>query len=261
MAVRICVLGSGSSGNCTFIGTDAVELLVDAGLSGKETLRRASEAGLSAERLSAVLLTHEHGDHTAGLGVLQRRHKLKLYANSGTIDRLEKLGREDFLQWTVFQTGAPFELGDIRVEPFSVPHDALDPVGFVFTVGPVKVGVVTDMGMATTLIRERLRHCRVLVVEANHDEELLKHSGRPWSLIQRILGRQGHLSNDALADMLADIGHPGMTDVFLAHLSRDCNEPELAEKQVRKALDERGHLHIRLHMTYADRPSTLVVTE
>jgi len=165
------------------------------------------------------------------------------------------------LRWTVFQTGSPFELGDFRVEPFSVPHDALDPVGFIFTSGGVKVGVVTDMGMATTLIRERLRHCRILVVEANHDEHLLKQSGRPWSLIQRILGRQGHLSNEALAAMLVEIAHPGMTDVLLAHLSRECNEPALAEREVRRALAARGHGHIRIHMTYPDRPSQVVRVE
>ena len=259
MAVTVCVLGSGSSGNCTFIGTEGVGILVDAGLSGRDTVRRVEEAGLAWERLQAVLLTHEHGDHTSGLGVLHRRHKLALYANSGTIDTYAR-GDDDAstLQWNVFQTGAAFEIGDLRVEPFSVPHDALDPVGFIFTAGGVKVGVVTDMGMATTLIRERLRHCHVLVVEANHDLHMLKNSGRPWSLIQRILSRQGHLSNDALAEMLAEIGHPGMTDVFLAHLSRDCNDPALAEKHVRKALEKRGHTHIQLHLTYPDKPSRVV---
>jgi len=261
MSVSICVLGSGSSGNCTFIGTPGTGLLVDAGLSGRETVRRATLANLPLDRLAAVLLTHEHHDHTCGLGVLQRRHRVALYANSGTIDRLEKLGRHELLRWTVFQTGSPFELGDFRVEPFSVPHDALDPVGFIFTSGGVKVGVVTDMGMATTLIRERLRHCRILVVEANHDEHLLKQSGRPWSLIQRILGRQGHLSNEALAAMLVEIAHPGMTDVLLAHLSRECNEPALAEREVRRALAARGHGHIRIHMTYPDRPSQVVRVE
>lgn len=261
MAVRICVLGSGSSGNCTFIGTESIGILVDAGLSGRETLRRAEEAGLSLDRLAAVLLTHEHGDHTCGLGALHRRHRLPLYANSGTIDRLSQEGGDATLKWNVFQTGAPFLLGEVRVEPFSVPHDALDPVGFIFTVGDVKIGVVTDMGMATTLIRERLRHCRILVVEANHDLHMLKNSGRPWPLIQRILSRQGHLSNEALAEMLAEIGHPGMTDVFLAHLSRDCNDPKLAEKHVRRELDKRGHAHIRIHLTYPDRPSVMVLAE
>jgi phosphoribosyl 1,2-cyclic phosphodiesterase len=258
MALTICVLGSGSTGNCTFVGTESVGVLVDAGLSGRETLRRAEEAGLPMERVTAVLLTHEHGDHTAGIGVLHRRHKLSLFANSGTIDRFAKEEDGDSLQWNVFQTGSPFEIGDLRIEPFSVPHDALDPVGFIFTCQQCKVGVVTDMGMATTLIRERLRHCQALVVEANHDLDMLKNSGRPWSLIQRILGRQGHLSNEALAVMLGEIGHPAMSDVFLAHLSQDCNDPKLAEQDVRKALDKKGHSHIRLHLTYPDKPSSVV---
>ena len=125
----------------------------------------------------------------------------------------------------------------------------------------MRIGVVTDMGMATTLIRERLRHCQALVVEANHDLDMLKNSGRPWSLIQRILGRQGHLSNEALAVMLAEIGHTAMTDVFLAHLSQDCNDPQLAERDVRRALDRCGHGHIRLHLTFPDKPSHLVRME
>ncbi len=261
MALTICVLGSGSSGNCTYIGTATTGVLVDAGLSGKETLKRVETAGLNAIRLSAVLLTHEHGDHTSGLSVLHRRHKLALYANSGTIDNYTKEDKHETLQWNVFQTGAPFELGDLRIDPFSVPHDALDPVGFIFTCQSVKVGVVTDMGMATTLIRERLRHCRVLVVEANHDLNMLKNSGRPWPLIQRIQGRQGHLSNEALSIMLAEIVHPGMTDVFLAHLSRDCNDPALAEKHVRKALEKNGTTHLRIHLTYPDKPSVVVQIE
>lgn len=261
MALTICVLGSGSTGNCTFVSTDTVGVLVDAGLSGRETWRRAEEAGLPMERVKAVLLTHEHGDHTAGIGVLHRRHKLALYANSGTIDRFTKEEDGAPLNWNVFQTGSPFEIGDLRVEPFSVPHDALDPVGFIFTQGDMKAGVVTDMGMATTLIRERLRRCHALVVEANHDLDMLKNSGRPWSLIQRILSRQGHLSNEALAAMLAEIGHAGLTDVFLAHLSQDCNDPKLAEQDVRRALDKRGHLHIRVHMTYPDKPSRIVRVE
>lgn len=257
MGVTVCVLGSGSSGNCTFIGTDSAGLLVDAGLSARETLRRAAEAGVPPERVTAVLLTHEHGDHTAGISVLHRRHKLSLYANSGTIDRYTGEDDDGSLQWNVFQTGAAFEIGDIRVEPFSVPHDAMDPVGYIFTIQSLKIGVATDMGMATTLIRERLRRCHVLVVEANHDLHMLKNSGRPWPLIQRILGRQGHLSNEALAEMLAEIGHPEMTDVFLAHLSRDCNEPALAERHVRRALDQKGHSHIHLHLTYPDKPSNI----
>lgn len=261
MALTICVLGSGSTGNCTYIGTESVAVLVDAGLSGRETWRRAEEAGLPMERVKAILLTHEHGDHTAGIGVLHRRHKLDLFANSGTIDRFSKEEDGDSLNWNVFQTGSPFEIGDLRVEPFSVPHDALDPVGFIFIQGDLKVGVVTDMGMATTLIRERLRRCQALVVEANHDLDMLKNSGRPWSLIQRILGRQGHLSNEALAVMLAEIGHAAMTDVFLAHLSQDCNDPKLAEHDVRRALEKRGHTHIRLHLTYPDKPSLIVRME
>ncbi len=263
MGLTICVLGSSSQGNCTYVGTDTTALLVDAGFSARETLRRMEEVGLEPARVQGILVTHEHSDHTQGLGVLHRRFGWPVYANSATADKVDRmpLFEEQPILWRIFQTGQHFRIGDIEVESFSVPHDAGDPVGFRFGAGGVRVGLVTDMGMATTLIRERLRPCRALVVEANHDEDLLKNSGRPWSLIQRILSRHGHLSNGALAELLGEIGHGQMTDVFLAHLSEECNKPELACWEVLRALQSRRQSHIRIHLTYPDRPSERLTIE
>jgi len=257
MALTICVLGSSSQGNCTYVGTEATGLLVDAGLSARETLRRMAEAGLEPGRVQGILVTHEHSDHTQGLGVLHRRFGWPIFANSATADRLDRdpLFEKHPIAWRIFQTGQHFSIGDLLIETFSVPHDADDPVGFRLGAGGVWIGLVTDMGMATTLIRERLRPCRALVVEANHDEDLLRNSGRPWPLIQRILSRQGHLSNAALAEMLSEIGHGQMTDVFLAHLSQECNRPDLACWEVMRVLKARRMTHIRIHLTYPDRPS------
>lgn len=255
MCVRVCVLGSGSSGNCTYVASDSTAILVDAGLSSRETARRLGEIGADLARVRAVCVSHEHGDHTAAVRTLCRRHGIALYANTGTLEALRRDPRIAELPWQVFTNGSPFQVGDISVEPFSVPHDAYDPVGFVFSSGGVRVGVVTDMGIPTTLIRERLRTCQAVIVEANHDEKLLQNAARPWHLKQRILGRQGHLSNEAAAEMLGEIAGPGLQQVFLAHLSEDCNRGELALQTAERRLKKAGHAHIRVSLTYPDRIS------
>lgn len=257
MAVRICVLASGSSGNCTYVESGSGALLVDAGLSGRETLRRLREIAADVAGIRAVCVSHEHNDHTAGLRVLHRQHGIPLYANSGTVQALSRDPRLQGLAWQIFTTGSPFAVGDFRIEPFSVSHDAMEPVGFVVHSGDLRIGIVTDMGIATTLVRERLRPCQVLVVEANHDERLLQEASRPWGIKQRIRGRQGHLSNDKAAAMIAEIAGPHLLYVFLAHLSEECNRHKLALAAVRRALDEAGHAHVGVGLTYPDRTSAV----
>jgi phosphoribosyl 1,2-cyclic phosphodiesterase len=259
MPVRLCVLASGSKGNCTVIATDTTRILIDAGLSGKETDRRLREAGWSLDAIDAICVSHEHDDHKAALGILQRRLGVPLYSNAGTIEALERSPNQSGLKWRVFTNGSPFQVGDMWVEPFSVPHDAYDPVGFVVSAEGARVGIVTDMGAPTELIRQRLRGCRAMVMEANHDVHLLRDAPRPWSLKQRIAGRQGHLSNDQAGALLAEIAGERLEVVFLAHLSDDCNRPDLAEATVRAALDHAGHGRVRIRHTYADRISEVVV--
>ncbi|MDA0578124.1 MAG: MBL fold metallo-hydrolase [Verrucomicrobia bacterium] len=255
MAIKICVVASGSSGNCIYVASAETQLLIDAGLSGRETLRRFKEMGIDLSGIAAICVTHEHADHCAALRVLHQRHGVALYANAGTIEAIERGEAPGTLAWQVFTTGAPFLIGDVRVEPFPVPHDAYDPVGFVLSVGDTRVGVVTDMGMATTVVRERLKGCRAVVMEANYDEEMLRNSKRPWSLKQRIMGRQGHMSNAQAGELLAEIAGPDLRHVFLAHISSDCNRPESAAAAVRRALDAAGHAHVEIQLTFADRPS------
>ncbi len=257
MALRVCVLASGSSGNCTFVSSGETAILIDAGLSGRETVRRLEQIGVPLQQIRAVCVSHEHNDHTAGLRVLHRRHGIALYGNSGTVDALCRNRQLHELHWNVFATGTPFEIGDLTVEPFSVPHDAYEPVGFVVRRGDTSVGVVTDMGVSTTLIRQRLKSCQAVVVEANHDERMLQDARRPWHLKQRILGHQGHLSNRAAAAMVAEIAGRDLRHVFLAHLSEECNRQELALQTAQRMLAEAGHGHVRVSLTFPDRVSEM----
>lgn len=255
MSLRVSILASGSSGNCTYVASATTAILVDAGLSARAIGQRLEHIGARTADLRGVCISHEHSDHTTGLRVLHQKQGVPLYANRGTADALDQ--NEDLrgLPWTIFVTGAPFRIGDLIVEPFSVPHDAYEPVGFVIRQGVCRVGVVTDMGMATTLVRERLRGCQALVVESNHDEQMLRDAERPWHLKQRILGRQGHLSNQGAAALLAEIATPELDTVFLAHLSRDCNTPDLARQTTHDTLFRAGHQHVKVQLTYPDRPT------
>jgi phosphoribosyl 1,2-cyclic phosphodiesterase len=253
--MKICVLASGSSGNCIYAGAGSTHILIDAGLSGTETARRLEQAGLKLADIAGVCLTHEHGDHIAGLKVLHTRHGIPLYANSGTVEGVCKDAGLNGLTWKIFTTGAPFQIGALQLEPFAVSHDAYEPVGFIVTGGEARVGVVTDIGVVTHLVRERLRHCRALIVESNHDERLLADARRPWLLKQRIAGRQGHLSNEHAAELISELAGPDLQQVFLAHLSADCNRPELACQAAQAALRRKGQPQVRVQLTYPDRIS------
>lgn len=254
--MKVCVLGSGSGGNCTLVASATTAILIDAGLSGRATGLRLAECGVPAESIQAVCVTHEHTDHTSGLAVLHRSGQVKLYGNLATVEGIEaRVGKEKKLQWNIFTTGSNFTIGDLSIDPFSVPHDAYDPVGFIIRCDETRVGVVTDMGVVTGLIRERLRACNVLVIESNHDEQMLKAADRPWHLKQRISGRQGHLSNQHAATLLTEIAGPHLKAVFLAHLSSECNSPELALRTVAEALKGTGHAHVRIMVAPSDKVS------
>lgn len=261
MSIRFCVLASGSAGNCVYVESSEARLLIDAGLSGKETARRLSELEVEIGCIDAVCVTHEHDDHRTAIRMMHQRHGADVYANTGTIEALERLPKLQGIDWQVFTTGQAFSVGDLTLEPFSVPHDSYDPVGYIVTNGSARIGVVTDMGMATSLIRERLKGCHALIIEANHDVEMLRNSPRPWSLKQRILGRQGHMSNDQAGELVADVGCSRLAYVMLAHLSEDCNRPEVAVHAVRTALDHAELGHVEVKLTYPDRVSDVIIVE
>ncbi len=257
--LRFTILGSGSSGNCAYLETDDVRLLVDAGFSAKQIERRLQAIGRSLAEVQAIFLTHEHGDHVCGLPVVAKRHNIPIYCNRLTAECLHPQMPE-FTKWRLFESGATMELGDLTINSFSVPHDAYDPVGFLFDHALGKIGFLTDLGYATQLVIERVRAARALVLEANHDLQLLQDdTRRPWPVKQRILSRHGHLSNDAAAAVAAEVVTDGMEDLYLGHLSSDCNSPDHARRTVARRLEETGHTFTRLHDTAPDRPSTTLV--
>jgi phosphoribosyl 1,2-cyclic phosphodiesterase len=225
----LTVLGSGSAGNCSLISTGQCRLLVDAGFSARQIARRLESVGVSPESLDGILITHEHGDHVAGLEIFCRRFCIPIYANPLTAETLQRGSLADFPSWNLFATGAVFSVKNIEIQSFYVPHDAVDPTAFVFTADEGSIGFLTDLGYAPKLALERVRQVDTLVVETNHDERMLQEdTKRPWSVKQRILSRHGHLSNDAAAKLVASIAGHRLRRVVLGHLSRDCNRADLA---------------------------------
>ncbi len=261
MSVRFTILGSGSGGNCAYLETPGVRLLIDAGFSARQIRQRLAAIGRSPETLNAILLTHEHGDHMLGLGVLTSRLEVPVYCNRLTREAVESsIGAR--LNAAMFQTGATFELGDVVVDTFTVPHDAYDPVGYLFRTPWGNIGFLTDLGHATRLVVERVRPADVLVLEANHDLRLLQEDHRrPWSTKQRIMSRHGHLSNAAAADVAQQVASERLQRIYLGHLSRDCNRPELAYEAVAGRLDAIGATHIRVENTSQDAPCQTLVLD
>jgi len=225
--MRFCILGSGSSGNSALLQTAGATVLIDAGLSARRLGQLlADHAALSLDKIDAIFLTHEHGDHCAGLDGLRKHPHIRLYANAATARAIQsKLKHRP--HWVHFETGARFSYRDLEVTSFSIPHDAQEPVGFRFENNGQAVVSLTDLGYAPPNVRAQLAESDILVVESNHCAELLKADPkRPWSLKQRISGRHGHLSNAAAAELLGATANPRWRHLFLVHLSRDCNTPE-----------------------------------
>jgi phosphoribosyl 1,2-cyclic phosphodiesterase len=233
--LQLSVLASGSSGNALLVRAESTTVLIDAGLSARQLEKSLAALGTAPTALSGVLLTHEHGDHTRGLKVFCSKNPVPVFTNPLTADHLRRHGLT--AEWRLFQTGAAFELGELRIRPFPVPHDAADPVGFVVSCGDSSLAVLTDLGYATKQITHAIQGANAIVIEANHDENLLQNDQkRPWSVKQRILSRHGHLSNQAAAKLLAEAATENLRHILLAHLSEDCNSPELATQAIRAGL-------------------------
>ena len=220
--MRFCVLGSGSKGNCTYVESGETALLIDAGFSGIETTRRLRSVGLDMGKVSAILITHEHNDHVAGVGVLSRKYGLPVYANAGTRAAADRsLGK--LHSFVPFETGASFTFHSFTIHPFAISHDTTDPVGFTIDDGRCAFGYCTDTGMASRLIHHHLRRCQGLVLECNHDPEMLKNGPYPPSLQQRIRSKNGHLANSDAIAFLQGLVHAGLQHVVLAHISQANN--------------------------------------
>ena len=238
---QITLLGSGSAGNCALLESSGCRLLVDGGLSAKQITLRLASVGVDPSQLNGILLTHEHADHVAGLRVLCKKTPIPVYCTRLTAEILRKDPLALHPDVRQFQAGAEFTIQDIAIRTFSVPHDAVDPIGFTFHHGDASLGFLTDLGKCTNLARERVRGVHTLVIETNHDEKTLQNDPhRPWALKQRIMSIHGHLSNAAAAAELAGLLEHGLNRAILCHLSRDCNSPELALGEVRTRLEAVG---------------------
>jgi phosphoribosyl 1,2-cyclic phosphodiesterase len=245
----LTMLGSGSAGNSALVATDHCRILVDGGLSARQIVLRLQQCGVTPKQLDGILLTHEHGDHVCGLEVFCRKFDVPIYCNALTAEAARSDGLLDrHRNWRIFRTGAEFSICDILVQTFPVPHDAVDPIGFVFHAGSSSLGFITDLGYPTKLLIERLRGAHTLVIETNHDEKLLQNDPhRPWPVKQRIQSRHGHLSNKAAASVIEQILPGKIERVVLGHLSRDCNTPALALGAVRHALAKCGKVDLEVY--------------
>ena len=248
MGLRIAVLASGSKGNSTLIASVKTRILVDCGLSCRETSRRLHAAGEDPQRLDAILISHEHSDHVNGLPVTARKTGATVFMTGPANDAWGRSCEDsDLDRLELFAAGRRFTVGDIEVTPFTVPHDAADPVAFTFCCEGVKVGIVTDLGYIPRSVNEHVRGCDVLVIESNHDLEMLRTGPYPWSVKQRVGSRVGHLSNSTLADFFANDYDGRAAFVVLAHLSEHNNHPEIARQTAEAALQPRRNLiHNRL---------------
>jgi phosphoribosyl 1,2-cyclic phosphodiesterase len=259
--VKVCVLGTGSAGNATLVEVNGTRILVDAGFSGREMERRLCEIGLTPKSVDAIVITHDHRDHTHGAGIFSRRHGTPVFitdrtraACSGVFRGTEPL--------RPYQAGRVFEIGGISVEPFLTVHDAADPIAVALVDRDTgrRVGIATDLGRPNTQIRLALENSDFLILESNHDEELLRTSRYPASVQQRIASSHGHLSNHAAARFACELLHPRLAGVLLAHLSQECNRPELALAVVGGALRGAGFQGF-LAVALQDQPTDFIDIE
>ncbi len=261
MYIKLCSLFSGSSGNATYIGTDNTNILVDCGLSGVKVKQALKSIGVEPSSIDSIVITHEHTDHIQGAGVISREFDIPIYANEGTWQAMEKkVGNISTKNMRLFYNDMDFYIRDINIVPFSIPHDAADPVGFCFYYGNKKISIATDLGYTNNRIINQIRDSNVVILEANHDRDMLNLGPYPVHLKRRIMGRKGHLSNVDAGKAAVDLVNGSVTHILLAHLSRQNNIPKLAYKTVAHVLQSEGiqvgH-DIMLDMTYRDKAGNM----
>lgn len=248
-----CPLASGSKGNSLFIGSTHTKLLIDAGISLKKIKERLSEIGESIESIDAIIVTHEHSDHIRGLEAIVKKYQIPILANSQTAKAVcSYLSIRP--KFKIFSTGESFTFGDISFHPFSIQHDTLDPIALTAQIEEVKFGICTDLGFVTSLVKKHLENCHCLYLESNHEPSMVHASSRPMIYKQRVLSRQGHLSNQQCAELLKEIYHEGLKYIYLAHLSEECNHPEVALKSTQSSLKD-FLSDVRISVAYQDKVS------
>ena len=254
--LRICPLASGSKGNSVFIATPETSVLIDAGLSGVELERRMGRIQEDPAQLSAIIVTHEHTDHVKGAGILSRRFNIPLYITPATHAACKSLGKTPYLEY--FHCGTPFDVNELKINPFSISHDADDPAGLTLSHGRHKIGFATDLGIATNLVRSHLSRSSLLYLESNHDVEMLMKGPYPWHLKQRIKSRRGHISNVEARELVTDLMHPGLEHVILAHLSEENNRPETAYQEMGNCLNGSS---VGLSVAGPEKPGDIIILE
>ena len=260
MQMKFCPLYSGSSGNCTYIATEKTRLLVDAGMSGKMLSDALNAIHVLPETVDAILITHEHSDHVKGAGILSRKYHIPIYANAATWRAMERqVGAVPQAMRRVFETGESFFVGEMDVLPFSIPHDAADPVGFRVFAGGHSVATATDMGYLTQNTVDAIGGSDVVLLESNHDPDMLMQNPHYSArLKQRILGRHGHLSNESCAQAVLTLYETGVRHLVLGHLSGENNTPSLALETTLRAAEKYGLAQgedIFIHIAWRDRVS------
>lgn len=238
--MRLCSIASGSSGNCIYTGSAKTHILVDAGISAKKVEEGLKKLQVEGKDLKGLLLTHEHSDHVKGVGILARRYGLPVYATAGTIaqmKRMKSLGKIDEGLYHVIKADQKFMIGDVEVEPFGISHDAVEPVAYRLRCGEKCAAVATDMGKYNDYIVDKLKMLDVILLEANHDIQMLQVGPYPYPLKRRILGECGHLSNESAGQLLCKVLHDGMKKIYLGHLSKENNYVELAYETVRLEIE------------------------
>ena len=233
--MRLCSIASGSSGNCIYVGSDCAHVLIDAGISGRRVEAGLNSLELTGRDLDGILITHEHSDHIKGLGVLARKYGIPIYATGGTVDAMVRSGSLGKIPEGIFREireDEPFLIKDLVVNPFTIPHDAAQPVGYRLECGEHSVGIATDLGKYNEYIIENLQNLDALLLEANHDIRMLQVGRYPYYLKQRIMGDRGHLSNENAGQLLCRLLHDNLKAVFRGHLSKENNYEELAYETV-----------------------------
>ncbi|MCT4565612.1 MAG: MBL fold metallo-hydrolase [Maledivibacter sp.] len=258
MGLKFCSLASGSSGNCQYVGSKETKLLIDAGLSGKYIMQALQNIDVEGDKIDGLIITHEHSDHIKGVGVLMRKFDIPLYVNEKTWDAMkDKIGSVKGKDIRLFNGCKPFLIGDIKVNPYNISHDACDPMGYSFIHNNSKVSIATDLGCISDDIINEIKDSDLLVLEANHDVEMVKFGKYPWFLKKRILGDFGHLSNETSGNILTEVVKTGRVKyALLAHLSKENNFPELAYETVKNILEENDihvDVDVSLDLTYRNR--------
>jgi phosphoribosyl 1,2-cyclic phosphodiesterase len=261
MAVSVSVLASGSRGNTTLVESSSARILVDSGVSCRETFKRMKSLGRDPRLVSAILITHEHSDHVYGLATLAKKLNVPVFMSEATYQAWKQAVREksaaspEISKLEFFSPGRSFQVTDLTIMPFTIPHDAADPVGFTFRVEGVKIAVVTDLGYMPASVRDHLSGSDVLVIESNHDVEMLRAGPYPWSVKQRVMSRVGHLSNQSLAQFFERDYDGKASYIVLAHLSEENNHPQVALRTAENALGaQRSLIANRVMLAAQDAP-------